>query len=281
MKVMVIHMNNEYITAIKDNQVFRSTFDIKISYKFDAEEFAALDAIYNISNIAGTGSLNKALNLLAWVNRNIHHTGNYDNSDRQDALTLLEAAFDKDYGINCLSMAIILCECLLAVKVPARVMYMMPQSAQDGDNHVVVEAFIAELGKWVMLDPTYGSYCIGDNGTILNLYEIRTYIASDKDYSFSHTLNYNGSAVDDIDDVKEYYAKDLFFLRCKSVQGYGQHVDYGNIAEISPVGFDVHKRMVDNLQFRIESYGDCELFARWKKYEECLINEYIDIDSIY
>lgn len=110
--------------------------------------------------MSGKNDLEKALNLLTWINGHIRHTGNYDNSDKQDALTLLEIAFDKDYGINCLAMSIVLCECLLAVNIKARVMYMMPKSTKDGDNHVVVEAFVSDLNKWIMLDPTYGSYCL-------------------------------------------------------------------------------------------------------------------------
>ncbi len=94
-------------------------------------------------------------------------------------------------------------------------------------------------------------------------------------------MNYNGEIVDDIEDVKNYYAKNLFFLRCKSVQGYGQHREYGNILEIAPIGFDVHKRMVKNLLFRIKEYGDFEMFRIWMKYEESLENKYIDVNSIY
>lgn len=193
----------------------------------------------------------------------------------------MNLAYEKDYGINCLAMSIILCECLLAVNVKARVMYMMPFDAEDDDNHVVVEAYISELQKWIMVDPTYGSYCMDTTGKILNLYEIRQCITFDEDYIFSYTINYNGVKVEDIDDVKNYYAKDLFFLRCKSVQGYGKHREYDNILEIAPVGFDVHERMIRNLQYRIKTYGEHELFKKWMEYEAGHKNEYIDIKAIY
>lgn len=274
-------MNSGFVQAIKGNTGFRVSADVKITYNHQAPEFGVLEEKYHISEIAGQSDLEKALNLLAWVNKHLHHTGNYDNSDRQDALTLLELAYDKEYGINCLAMSIILCECLLAVNVDARVMYMMPENAEDGDNHVVVEAYISEISKWIMLDPTYGSYCIDSQGGILNLYEMRNHIVGDEEYYFSDSMNYNGVKVEDLDDVKEYYAKNLFFLRCKSIQGYGSHREYGNILEMAPIGFDVHKRMVENLQFRINTYGDFEVFRIWQKYEEGLENKYIDVNSIY
>ena len=274
-------MNKEFLREIKENTEFQVSDEVAIEYQKQEPEYAILEDKYHISNIAGQSDLERALNLLDWVNHHIRHTGNYDNSDRQDALTLLELAFDKDNGINCLAMSIILCECLLAVKVKARVMYMMPKSTDDGDNHVVVEAFVSDKNKWIMLDPTYGSYCLDSKGEILNLYEIRNCIVRDEEYRFSDTMNYNGVKVDDIDDVKEYYAKNLFFLRCKALQGYGQHREYGNMLEIAPKGFDVHKRMVENLLFRIKTYGDFEIFRIWMAYEESLQNRYIDIESIY
>lgn len=257
------------------------TKEIKINYKLDTSEYKDLEEKYYLSDIAGENDLDKALNLLAWVNSHIRHTGNYDNSDKQDALTLLELAFDKDYAINCLAMSIVLCECLLAVGAKARVMYMMPESTEDGDNHVVVEAFVSDLDKWIMLDPTYGSYCLDVQGNILNLHELQSMIAGSEEIHFTKTINYNGEVVDDLEDVKNYYAKNLFFLRCKSVQGYGEHREYGNILEIAPQGFDVHKRMVENLKFRIREYGDCEIFQKWMCYEENLQNQYVDIEAIY
>jgi len=276
-------MQIEFTKLLKDNKEFQSSDNITIEYRMDAPEYKQLEEKYHLSSIAGKGEkdIKKALNLLAWVNAHIRHTGNYDNSDWQDALTLLDVSYDKDYGINCLAMSIVLCECLLAVGVKARVMYMMPQSAEDGDNHVVVEAFISELHKWIMLDPTYGSYCVDSDGVILNLFEMRNSIACDREFFLSDTINYNGEKVDDLDDVKNYYAKNLFFFRVKSVQGFGEHREYGNMLEFSPSGFDVHKRMVDNLSYRIDTYGDFEMFRIWKKYEESLENQYIDINALY
>lgn len=274
-------MNEDFIREIKENTEFQVSDEIVIKYDLKAPEYAVLENKYHISEIAGKSDLEKALNLLDWVNQHIRHKGNYDNADRQDALTLLEVAFDKDYGINCRAMSIVLCECLSAVKVKSRVMYMMPQNVEDGDNHVVVEAFVSDLNKWIMLDPTYGCYCLDSEGKILNLYEIRNHIVRDEAFHFSETMNYNGTKADDLDDVKDYYTKNLFFFRCKALQGYGEHREYGNMLEIAPIGFDVHKRMVENIHFRIKAYGDFEIFRIWLAYEEKLQNRYIDIESIY
>ena len=186
-----------------------------------------------------------------------------------------------EQGINCLNKAKILEECCLALGIYARRVRIMPYSPFDFDNHVVTEIYDRNLSKWIMLDPTYGSYCLDSNKIILNLYEIRKHIVEDKEYHFSQSINYNGTMVDDIDDVKNYYAKNLFFLRCKAVQGYGRHTEYGNILELAPKGFDVHNRMIENMLFRINTYGNFEVFHIWMEYEKGLNNKYIDINSIY
>lgn len=247
-----------------------------ISYDYNAPEYKELRERYNLQEMAKGTDFEKCQSLLVWVSRKIRHRGNYDNSDRQDALTLLALSYQTDYGINCLSLSIVLCECLLAVGIKARVVYMMPEAAEDGDNHVVVEAFVSEWNKWIVLDATYGSYCIGEDDTILNLGELQAYVASGKKYYFSKGINYNGETNLDLQDIRTYYAKNLFFLRCKSIQGYGAHREYGHMMEIAPRGFDVHERMVQNLQYRIATYGECDIFEKWFAYESNLENVYID-----
>lgn len=252
-----------------------------ISYQFDSLEYKELKQTYKLNDFVGKSDFETCKNVLAWVNKNIVHTGNYDGSDRQDALTLLERAFQTQNGINCLSMSIVLCECLLSLGIRARVVYMMPQAVEDGDNHVVVESYSSEWKKWVMLDATYGSYCLDTRGIVLNLQEIRNLIQQGEDYKFSDELNYNGETYLDIEDIKEYYKKNVFFFRCKSVQEYGSHREHGNMVEVAPDGFDVHERMVKNLQYRMKLYGESDYFIKWLKYESTLENEYIKEEEFY
>ena len=252
-----------------------------ISYRFDSLEYEELKETYKLDDFVGLSDFETCKNVLDWVNKNVIHAGNYDGSDRQDALTLLKRAYPKQKGINCLSMSIVLCECLLALGIPARVVYMMPEAIEDGDNHVVVESYISEWNKWVMLDATYGSYCLNKKGEILNLQEIRNVIKQDEEYQFSDTLNYNGEIDLDMEDIKEYYKKNVFFFRCKSIQAYGSHREHESMIEIAPDGFDVHERMVKNLQYRMKLYGESDYFVKWLKYERELKNVYISEDEFY
>ena len=85
----------------------------------------------------------------------------------------------------------------------------------------------------------------------------------------------------DIEDIKAYYKKNVFFFRCKSIQEYGSHREHGNMTEITSKGFNVHERMVKNLQYRMKLYGESEYFVKWLKYESELENVYISEDAFY
>ena len=149
-------------------------------------------------------------------------------------------------GLNCLAMSVILCECLLAAGIRARVMDMMPLDDRDMDNHVVVEAYLPGAGGWVMLDPTYGCTCAGEAGNLLNLMQLRERVAEDRPFFFPADIRYNGEKVEDLDDVRLYYAKNLFFLR-----------------------------------FRMEAFGAFPLLQAWKDFEERQESRYIRPEALY
>lgn len=255
--------------------------DIFITYDTKSYEYVELIAKYQLDHLKAETDFETCKNVLLWLNKNVLHMGNYDGSDVQDALTLLKRSYKTEDGINCLSLSIVLSECLLALGIRARVVYMMPEAIEDGDNHVVVEAYISEWEKWIMLDATYGTYCEDELENVLNLGELKKVIHSNEKYIFSKNLNYNGETDLDVEDIRNYYAKNVFFFRCKSVQGYGAHREHGDMLEIAPVDFDVQHRMVENLKWRIKQYGDCDFFTKWLKYESELENTYMSIEEFY
>lgn len=61
-------MNNEFVNEIKGNTEFRVSDDIEIEYDHQEPELAVLENKYHISEIAGKKDLEKAINLLSWVN---------------------------------------------------------------------------------------------------------------------------------------------------------------------------------------------------------------------
>jgi transglutaminase-like putative cysteine protease len=202
-----------YSGIIKMTDDFRDDgMDIKIKYLLDAD-YKDLCKTYKLKEIAGTKTdFDKAINLLNWISSNIYHCGNYDNHIKNKAMELLDYAFVKgeNCGINCCSLSIALTECLLAIGIKARTIYIMPFSPYDFDNHVVCEAWISDFNKWVMFDPTYNLY-VSFNDIPLNVYELRGSLANQEEVVFNNGANYNGTPINK-DEITTYYAKDLFRL---------------------------------------------------------------------
>lgn len=246
-----------------------------IRYQRDPIASQKLLETYSLSEIAGDNDdFTRAFRLTQWLCAHVRHDGSYGNNDPQDAWSLLSLFYEKDHvGINCLSLSIILAECCLALSIPARVVYMMPYSFQDIDNHVVVEIYCNRNEQWILLDPTYSCYISDQKGTPLSLMQVRNLLEQGHPFFFSDTFSYNGEPVLDVEDVRQYYAKNLFFLRCRSLQRFGSHVHQENMIEIAPRGFDVHTRMVKNLEYRIAQFGPFPVLKTWLCYESQLKNQ--------
>ena len=276
-------MNQQWIHYLQKYSIFRATTANPIAYHRDPVSSQELEPRYSLEQIAGNGdAFSKSLRLMQWISHSIRHNGAYGNGDSQDALTLLSRYYHKKQsGINCLALSIVLTECCLALSIPARVVYMMPYDTKDIDNHVVVEIYWDTFKRWVMLDPTYCCYIHDGKGTTLSLMEIRSKFCCGHEIFFSDTIQYNGENKLDLVDIQNYYIKNLFFLRCRSHQIFGEHRQYGEMIEIAPDGFDVHTRMVENLKYRIAEFGSFPILTQWLAYEMQSENPHLSPAQFY
>lgn len=261
-------MNEERIGALKMANVFRSEFvgDIKYPTDDDRDFYEELKGAYPILSVAGDGDdLERAIRLLKWLSANTKHKGDYDNHIENHAKPLLDYSFGKsENGINCAALSQALTEILLSVGIKARTVFMMPLSPYDSDNHVVVEAYSEKIGKWYMLDPTYGLYA-SYNGVPQSILEIRTLLADGERPEFNSDAHYNGEEYD-IEYTYDYYAKNMYWFFVREVQGYS---GIGSrVMAIAPVGFDVKKFRLANIDYRIKLYGSNEFMIKWREDEE-------------
>jgi hypothetical protein len=105
--------------------------DVNFSCKHDHPKFDTLKNTYPIETIAGDGDdFSKTVNLLQWVSAHNYHKGDYRGSIAQNALDLLNHSYNKDIscGINCVGLSTVLSECLLAIGIKARKIFIMPCS---------------------------------------------------------------------------------------------------------------------------------------------------------
>jgi hypothetical protein len=246
---------------LKMHSTFRGTTenaDIQLQFDFTDENFSVLRTKYGLEAIAGTGDdLSKSLNILFWLCEHTYHKGMYDNHVPMNTLDLLEYAYDTDAerGINCLNLAYILTECLLSIGVPARTVLIMPFSPYDADNHVVTHAYIADLDKWIMLDPTWCSYFKDEAGNILDVVELRSFLADGKDVFLNNEFSYNGDNLIANDEQVQYYkrylAKDLFYFTTYETSGFGRE-NYGRSLAVCPADYNLFEAGMYSLEYRIE-----------------------------
>ena len=243
--------------------------DVPIKYLID-EDYGELCEKYTLFDVAGNkDAFDKTVNLLEWISSNVFHYSNYTNHVENTAIKLLEYSFGKgvDKGINCRSLSFVLTECLLAVGVKARTIYIMPFSPYDFDNHVVCEAWIENLNKWVMVDPSYNLYAFHKD-KYLNILELRSLLANQADISFNDKANYNNNPIDK-NELISYYAKDLFRFMVSDIQGSNSEIlEERRMINITPIGYDVRQFTFVNIDYRIRKSGENDKLKKWRKDAE-------------
>lgn len=216
--------------------------EVQFIYEFNDSNYKILRDSYNLDNICGNGaSLEKSINLMKWLYSILIHDPNYINQITDNSLNLIERLNNKK-AINCRAAAIILTECLLAVGIPARSVWLMPFSPYDRDCHVITMAFCKELSKWVMLDATVNSIVMNENGVPLDPLEIREALKNMDTLLFSNELWFyriNCSYETQRKGYSTYLAKNTFYFKSYKFNCFG----YENIKNTEPVfcipnGFD-------------------------------------------
>ncbi|MCL2372202.1 MAG: transglutaminase-like domain-containing protein [Defluviitaleaceae bacterium] len=238
-------------------------------------KFDTLRDSYPIEAIAGDGDdFSKAVNLLQWVSSNTWHKGDYNGSVGQNALDLLDYSFGKDIscGINCVGLAIVLAECLLAVGVKARKVFIMPCSPYDGDNHVVTHVYISEMNKWVMFDPTLNAYISNEKGEYLSLLELRNHLADQNPIFFNKGAKYNDNewTEQSAKENTQYFAKNLFYFQTSEISTFNDDAPGNRNITLCPQGFDPKQKKLNNIDYRMKIYNaeDDPYMINWREWAE-------------
>ncbi|WP_242916198.1 transglutaminase-like domain-containing protein [Pontibacter liquoris] len=123
----------------------------------------------------------KALRMVHWVHQQWQHNGMNEPS-KPDALTILsEVKEGKQF--RCVEYGIVTTACLNAIGLPARTMGLKMKEAETiefGAGHVLLEVYLPDLQKWVLLDGQFDVMPVLNN-VPLNAVEFQQAIASNYD----------------------------------------------------------------------------------------------------
>lgn len=246
--------------------------DIHFSYDNNHPKYDLLKSAYPIEAIAGGGSdFSKAINLLHWVSGHTYHEGNYAGEIAHNSLDLLNYAYDKgrSFGVNCVALATILSECLLAIGLKARKVFIMPCSPYDGDNHVVTHVYIKEMNGWVILDPTLNAYFSNEQGEYLSLLELRNRLGNQEPVFFNNEAKYNDDVwtTESAKENTEYFAKNLFYFQTFELSTFNEADVPGNrLITLCPKGYGPKQIRLSNIEYRIRKHGDNPHMQKWLEY---------------
>lgn len=254
---------------------------------FSYRRHSSLDLLrerYGLNGIAGEGdSFTRANRLLCWLSGHIFHKGDY-NGALANSLDLLEHSFGKGaaMGVNCRALSVILTECCLSLGITARTVYLMPLSPYDCDNHVVCEIWLPEQERWVMLDPTYGGYITDEAGTPFSVSRLRGALADRREIRFVN-FSYHGDEPLDLEDLKAYYAKNLFYIKINRIQTFGSDQMPGNPAIVFvPLGYDPKEANRVKMDYLVSLWGETPDMASWRAAvlaEECICCPFPELDA--
>jgi transglutaminase-like putative cysteine protease len=214
--------------------------DVTFTYDFDDPRLAALDAKWGLREIAGLGDTQtRALNLLHWL---CAHTikGNPQSLPddlRMNADSLLDWCFDQPGNDpNCKHLSIILSTCLLAVGIKAYPLWCFPK-VYEGDNPVVVQVWLPEESRWIMLDPSFNLYAMDGKGRILDAPEIRKNLAGNVSMRLNEGVTWNGGG------YLDYMAKDMYYFYRYQDMRYGILQEKAQVYYLCPTGYNLEDKL--------------------------------------
>ncbi len=254
---------NIYASMLKMHDTFRPASEpVTLACDMTAPELTVLREQYGLAAIAGEGdAFPRAMRVMEWLTGHVRHNGSFNFDKGHLALAVLEFAFDQpDKGVNCTTLAQTLSSCLLSLGIPARPVGIYPFAPYDGDNHFVTEVWCEELGQWVMLDPTVNACVMDSEGRPLDCLGVRALLADQAEHRFSEGLRYNGTPYEAREHT-EYLAKDLFALQYAVKIGYD--CSHSAWRWVCPEGFDIQKRQVLNVEWRMRQWGSSEWMEQW------------------
>ena len=120
----------------------------------------------------------KALRMVNWVHQQWKHNGSNEPS-RPDALTILKEA-KEGKQFRCVEYGFVATSALNSIGLPARVMGLKTKDVETtapGAGHVLLEVYLPDLQKWVMLDGQFDAMPVLRN-IPLNAVEFQQAIAS-------------------------------------------------------------------------------------------------------
>ncbi len=154
--------------------------EISFTYATSADEnLERLRETYQLKTVAGPGSeTDRLINLMAWVHRLSGHANEPRIPNELNAFNLIHLAKNENMQMNCYMKTVILNEVYLSMGWQSRQTHLLPYAKEDEASHFITSVYAPTLGKWILMDPDFGTYLTDENGNILGVREVRERLVS-------------------------------------------------------------------------------------------------------
>lgn len=233
-------------------------FKYKKIYK---NQFDEVYSKYRFNEIEGQNNdFEKSVNIMNWIGRHSYYYG-YSKLSSRTPVEIIEKYFDKGFkgAINCYMKSIVLADILCSsgiYAIPVTItVNVVDKSVEDyvgnGQVHVVVHAYIKELSKWVMFDPSYNAYVVDKRNNVMNLIDLKD-AYNNREEIIIGQYNFNGNP----DRYKDQYIENLtmqnFRIELKQDNIYYHLIPEGldftdYVMHIHRNGDDKHKENIRNI----------------------------------
>lgn len=148
------------------------------SYLTKLREEFKLDELVKDSEDDLDNDLDKILIVTNWVHNLWEHDGS-NQPKKRDPISILREV-QKGEQFRCVEYAVVINGCLNALGIPSRVIGLKTKDVEtrkSGAGHVVVEAYLRDLNKWVMVDGQWNVIPI-HNEEPINTVELQRILAN-------------------------------------------------------------------------------------------------------
>ena len=178
----VVTQKADFIDLLKQSPFKADTVQYHFAVVQDSVRAQEISDFFNLDSLyrPDASTWEKALAISKFVATSIPHIDSGILPEHNNAIDLWKFTKEEGSGFNSRSHAILNYELMQAAGLTARFVMCMAQNdgdfyvVNDGDLHVVNEVWLPELNKWAFIDSDMdGHYCTDQNGTPLNLLEMR------------------------------------------------------------------------------------------------------------
>jgi hypothetical protein len=224
-----------YLKALKKYQLYNNIDDndlvlFKYSFEINKSEVNSYMSELNKENFENDFEHFKSI--LKWINVNLPHDGYNNFKVLYNAISIIKCMCDNNIGPSCMMLSFVLRDILESYGYFARIVQACPSDPHILDSHWKVLAYSNYFGKWIMLDPSWGAFCMKDD-IPLSIYEIRNMLIKNENFEIINNMGLSKAH------YHYFLCRYYFHFNSFEYNGFGM---FENTTQkrinLSPIGFD-------------------------------------------